>query len=64
MELTRHGTWKRDRRVTLRLNDAMRSEFAAAAAENRHTVAEVMLGALADWCIAREIARSPQGSVK
>ena len=39
MEVTKQGNWKRDRCVMLRLNDAMQAEVAAAAAEDRRTVA-------------------------
>jgi hypothetical protein len=64
MEITRHGTWKRDQRITLRLNENMAAEVAAAATADRRTVAETILNIVADWIVEREIARLTEGVPK
>jgi predicted regulator of amino acid metabolism with ACT domain len=64
MKITRHGTWVRDQKIMVRLNEIMQAEIAAAAAEDRRTVAETILNIVADWIVDREIARLTQGLTK
>jgi hypothetical protein len=57
MDITRHGNWKRGRRITLRLTEQAHAAVASAAADSRHTVAETITHLVNDWLVSRDLAR-------
>jgi hypothetical protein len=58
MNLTKHGTWKRRQRLTIRPNDTLLEVMVLAAGEERRTVAETLLAIVTDWALKRDLARS------
>jgi hypothetical protein len=58
VKITKHGTWKRDHSVMVRLNEAVHAEVAMASAESRQTVAEIIANKLADWAVRRTTERT------
>jgi hypothetical protein len=58
MKVTKQCTWKRDRCVMVRLNQAVYDEIVLGAAESRHTVAEMVANMLADFALRRTTERN------
>jgi hypothetical protein len=51
------GLWTKGARLTIRMNEAVRTAVASAAVEDKRTMAEVVSEVLAGWAVKRELAR-------